>query len=195
MRVLVTGGAGFVGGNLCMALAEHRPNWEIVAFDNLHRAGSELNVPRLRDAGVSFVQGDVRNSDEVLGVGAIDALVEASAEPSVLAGVSGNVEYLVGTNLLGAFNCLEVCRRHEAQLVFLSTSRVYPVAALRDVSYSETEARFELDAIQQQDGISIEGITERFPAWRSAHSLRCDEARRGTAHHGVRGHIRASRGS
>jgi CDP-paratose 2-epimerase len=162
MRVLVTGGAGFVGGNLCLALAEHRPGWEIVAFDNLHRAGSELNVPRLRDAGISFVQGDVRNRDEVFGVGRIDALVEASAEPSVLAGVSGNVDYLVGTNLVGAFNCLELCRLHEAQLVFLSTSRVYPVAGLRDVSYSETETRFELDELQEQDGVSVEGIDERF---------------------------------
>jgi CDP-paratose 2-epimerase len=43
----VTGGAGFVGGNLCVTLAERHPDWEIVALDNLHRRGSELNLPRL----------------------------------------------------------------------------------------------------------------------------------------------------
>ena len=162
MRVLVTGGAGFVGGNLCVALAARRSDWELVAFDNLHRAGSELNVPRLRAAGVTFVEGDVRDVDALNGVGPIDALVEASAEPSVLAGVTDGVDYLVGTNLVGAFQCLELCRRHGAQLVFLSTSRVYPVAALRDVSYSETDTRFAIDAVQAQGGVSEAGVSERF---------------------------------
>jgi CDP-paratose 2-epimerase len=163
MRVLVTGGAGFVGGNLCVALAARRPHWELVAFDNLHRRGSELNIPRLREAGVTFVQGDVRDAESVLALGPIDALVEASAEPSVLAGITEGVDYLVGTNLVGAFHCLELCRRYAAQLVFLSTSRVYPVGALRKVSYSETETRFALDAVQAQAGVSDAGINERFP--------------------------------
>ncbi len=161
-RVLVTGGAGFVGGNLCLALAERRPDWEIVAFDNLHRPGSELNVPRLRDAGVTFVQADVRDREAVLAVGQIDALVEASAEPSVLAGVTGGVDYVVGTNLVGAFHCLELCRAHDAQLVFLSTSRVYPVAALRRIAYSEGETRFELGSAQALAGVSERGVSEQF---------------------------------
>jgi len=162
MRLLVTGGAGFVGGNLCVALAARRPDWEIIALDSLHRPGSELNVPRLRDAGVSFLRADVRDREAVLGVGEIDALVEASAEPSVLAGLSGGVDYLVGTNLVGAFHCLELCRVHEAQLVFLSTSRVYPVAALRRIAYTEGETRFELDADQTQNGVSEGGVSEHF---------------------------------
>ena len=52
MRIVVTGGAGFVGASLCTALATRRPADELVAFDNLHRRGSELNLPRLREAGV-----------------------------------------------------------------------------------------------------------------------------------------------
>lgn len=81
----------------------------------------------------------------------------------MLAGVTDGVDYLFGTNLVGAFHCLELCRRHDAQLVLLSTSRVYPVAALRDVSYSETETRFALDAVQTVGGVSEAGISERFP--------------------------------
>ena len=50
MRVVVTGGAGFVGSNVCVGLAERHPEWELVAFDNLHRRGSELNLPRLDEA-------------------------------------------------------------------------------------------------------------------------------------------------
>ena len=53
-RILVTGGAGFVGSSLAIALAERRPDAQVVAFDNLSRRGSELNLPRLRAAGVEL---------------------------------------------------------------------------------------------------------------------------------------------
>src|SRR4051794_29379120 len=127
MRVLVTGGAGFVGGNLCVRLAERHPDWQLTAFDNLYRRGSELNLPRLEEAGVEFVRGDVRDREALLALDGIDALVECSAEPSVLAGEGDGAAYTVETNLLGAFYCLELVRRNGAAFVFLSTSRVYPL--------------------------------------------------------------------
>ena len=159
----MTGGAGFVGANLAAALAQRLPGREIVAFDNLGRRGSELNLPRLREAGVRFVHGDVREQADLLALGPISALVECSAEPSVLAGVGGSPEYLVRTNLLGAYHCLEVARRDGAQLIFLSTSRVYPVRALRDVRLEESETRFEIAGEQSLPGVSPAGISERFP--------------------------------
>jgi CDP-paratose 2-epimerase len=163
MRVLVTGGAGFVGANVCVSLATRHPDWELIALDNLRRRGSELNLPRLRNAAVRFVHGDVRERDDLLAVGGLDALIEASAEPSALAGLEGDLDYLVGTNLIGAFNCLELCRLHDAQLIFLSTSRVYPVATLCSIAYEEQETRFELSHAQAIDGVSQEGIAESFP--------------------------------
>ncbi len=102
MRVLVTGGAGFVGANLALGLLARHEGWQVVAFDNLHRRGSELNVSRLRRAAVEFIHGDVRDVEDVMGVGAVDAVVECSAEPSVLAGVEGGVDRLIRTNLFGA---------------------------------------------------------------------------------------------
>jgi len=161
-RVLVTGGAGFVGANLAVALASRCPEWEIVALDNLRRRGSELNVPRLADAGVRFVRADVREPSELLTLERIDALVECSAEPSVL-GAAGDTAYAVQTNLLGAFNCLELARRDGAHLVFLSTSRVYPVGKLNSLRLDEGETRFELAAEQPYEGASPAGISERFP--------------------------------
>ena len=163
MRVLVTGGAGFVGGNLAVSMATQHPDWDVIAFDNLHRLGSELNLPRLDRAGVGFVRGDVRSSDDLAAIGAFDALVECSAEPSVLAGVGDSPEYAVETNLFGAYSCLEHCRRHGAQLVFLSTSRIYPVGHLRSLHLDESEARFVLAAEQILPGSSARGIAERFP--------------------------------
>ena len=86
MRVLITGGAGFVGANLGISLGARHPDWDVVAYDNLYRRGSELNPPRLERAGIRFVKGDVRDLDGLLALDPVDALIECSAEPSVLAG-------------------------------------------------------------------------------------------------------------
>jgi CDP-paratose 2-epimerase len=162
-RVLVTGGAGFIGASLAIGLAGKHPDWEVLALDNLRRRGSELNLPRLREAGVQFLHGDVRELDDLLQIGELDALIECSAEPSVMAGVDGSPDYVVQTNLMGAYNCLELARRRGAQFVFLSTSRVYPVAALEGLAYREDETRLELEGEQPMPGASARGIAESFP--------------------------------
>jgi CDP-paratose 2-epimerase len=161
--ILITGGAGFVGSNLAISLTKRHPEWEIVALDNLHRPGSELNPPRLEEAGVRFVQGDVREPDDLARLGTVSALVECSAEPSALSGVDGDTSFVFQTNLVGAYNCLELGRRDGAFLLFLSTSRVYPVEALNGLSYAEAETRFELSGDQPVPGASAAGISEGFP--------------------------------
>src|SRR6266516_4063899 len=161
-HVLITGGSGFVGGNLAVGLAARHPDWTITALDNLRRRGAELNLPRLRGAGVRFVHGDVRSASDLLELGRVDAIVECSAEPSALAGVGESPDYLVGSNLTGAYHCLELARRDDAQVVFLSTSRVYPYAALDALGHRETETRFEL-VPDGTPGASEAGIAEGFP--------------------------------
>ncbi len=143
-RVLITGGAGFVGSNLAVSPAARHPEWQILALDNLYRRGSELNLPRLAEAGVELVRGDVREPGDLAALPEISALIECSAEPSVMSGVDGDTGYLVHTNLPGAYNCLELARRDGAFFVFLSTSRVYPVAPQVDLRLEETATRFEL---------------------------------------------------
>jgi CDP-paratose 2-epimerase len=160
---LITGGAGFVGSNLAIHLAERHPDWEIVALDNLHRPGSELNPPRLEAAGVRFVRGDVREPEDLMSLPPVTALLECSAEPSVMSGTDGDTSFVFHTNLTGAYNCLELARRDGGFVVFLSTSRVYPVAALNQLIYEEGDTRFELTDDQGVPGASAAGISEDFP--------------------------------
>jgi CDP-paratose 2-epimerase len=162
-RLLITGGAGFVGSNLAISLASRHPEWEILALDNLYRRGSELNLPRLADAGVEFVKGDVREPGDLKRLPELSALIECSAEPSVMSGVDGDSSYLVHTNLTGAYNCLELARRDGSFVVFLSTSRVYPVAPQLELVLEEAPTRFELAAGQAVLGASPAGISEQFP--------------------------------
>ncbi len=162
-RVLVVGGCGFVGSSVTLALAERRPDWQLIAFDSLRRRGSELNLRRLREAGVRFVHGDVREPEDLRALEPVDAILECSAEPSVLAGYGSSPDYAVRTNLLGAFHCLELARRDDAQFIFLSTSRVYPIDPLLELRLRSEESRFELEEEQPVEGASQRGISERFP--------------------------------
>jgi CDP-paratose 2-epimerase len=162
-RVLVTGGAGFVGANIAMTLAARHSDWELVALDNLRRRGSELNLPRLRETGVGFVHGDVRDPADLLSLDPFEAVVECSAEPSALAGSAGDTSYVVDSNLIGARNCLELARRDSAQFVFISTSRVYPFEALDAAAYREADTRFELVPDQVLPGVGPAGVSESFP--------------------------------
>lgn len=163
MSLLITGGAGFVGSNLATALAARHPDWQVTALDNLHRKGSELNLERLSGAGVEFVRGDVRRPEDLAGAPVADAIIECSAEPSVMSGVDGDTSYLYGTNLTGAYNCLELARNSQSNFIFLSSSRVYPVAGLRRLALEETETRFELVPNQPVPGVSQKGISEQMP--------------------------------
>jgi CDP-paratose 2-epimerase len=161
--ILVTGGAGFVGSKLAISLAEAHPEREVIALDNLHRRGSELNVSRLERAGVRFVPGDVKEPSDLAALGSVEALIECSAEPAATSGLDGDTSFVFHTNLTGAYNCLELARRDAAFVVFLSTSRVYPVAALNALAYAEEETRFVLADQQPVPGASSDGISEDFP--------------------------------
>ena len=161
-HILIAGGAGFVGSNLAIAFKTIYPNYLVTVFDNLSRKGSALNLVRLEAADVIFRHVDTRMASDLVKDTRIDVIIDAAAEPSVLAGNAGNTEYLVQTNFNGTVNLLNLAKKHQAGFIFLSTSRVYPIASLRSLQLEESDSRFFLSKDQTTRGSSAEGIAENF---------------------------------
>jgi CDP-paratose 2-epimerase len=162
-HILITGGAGFVGANLAIEFKRAFADVHVVAVDNLRRRGSELNLARLRRYGVEFLHGDVRAAEDVAIWPDFDLLIDCAAEPSVQAGASGSPAGVLANNLAGTINCLEAARRASAAFVLLSTSRVYPIAAVNHLPFREGETRFEWEPADAIPGFSQHGIAESFP--------------------------------
>ncbi|MDZ8078387.1 MAG: NAD-dependent epimerase/dehydratase family protein [Nostoc sp. DcaGUA01] len=162
-KILILGGAGFVGSSLAINLKKHHSHWKIICFDNLRRRGSELNLPRFKNLGIDFIHGDIRSSSDLdPGIFDADTIIDCSAEPSVLAGFA-SPQYVLQTNLIGTINVLELARQIQARLLFLSTSRVYPIETLKSINLVELPTRFSIAVEQTIPGLSDLGIAEEFP--------------------------------
>jgi CDP-paratose 2-epimerase len=162
--ILITGGAGFVGSNLAILIKQKYPTYSVLCMDNLKRRGSELNLSRLQGHGIEFIHGDIRNKSDFEQIKEpITHLIDAAAEPSVLAGLDGHTDYLTDTNLNGTINALNFSLKHNASFIFLSTSRVYPIKNIEAIEVVEEATRFEIAAHQSVTGISQQGLAETFP--------------------------------
>src|SRR5216683_1794350 len=124
MNVLITGICGFVGSVLANELAQQLEGIEIVGLDNLSRPGSEQNRRALQQKGIRFLHGDIRNPSDLEALPKVDWVIDAAANPSVLAGITGQTSsrQLMEHNLTGAINVLEFCKQHRAGFILLSTS-------------------------------------------------------------------------
>lgn len=161
MRILITGVCGFVGSSLATHLLESREGLTIFGIDNLMRPGSEQNPSRLRKAGVTFYHGDIRIASDLGRLPAADWVIDAAANPSVLAGLdsASTSRQLFEHNLAALLNVLEYAKSHGSGLLLLSTSRVYSIAALAALPLRNAENAFTLDASAPLPrGVSARGI-------------------------------------
>ena len=161
-NLLITGGAGFVGSNLAIFLKKHLPDCRILCLDNLQRRGTRMNIARLKDHGISFIKGDVANPRHLARLGDVGLIIDCAGEPSVLVSHEQPLRAL-HSNLIGTFHCLELARRCRADFIFLSTSRVYPIAGLEQIPWEELPTRYDWKKDAFGVGHSYEGVTHQFP--------------------------------
>lgn len=163
MKLLITGVCGFVGSTLARALAE-TGRYQIIGFDNFIRPGSETNRELLKRLGVRLLHADVRAASDLESLPAVDWVIDAAANPSVLAGVDErtSARQLVEHNLTGTINLLEYCKRHRAGLILLSTSRVYSIPPLAGLAVEVVDGAFRPVAASRPTGLSDAGLDESF---------------------------------
>jgi CDP-paratose 2-epimerase len=165
VKVLITGICGFVGSSLAGFLLERREGLSICGIDNLMRPGSEINRIRLQRLGVEFRHGDIRANSDWESLPKADWVIDAAANPSVLAGTQGGFtsRQLFEHNLASLGNVVEYCRAHSAGLVLLSSSRVYSIVALASLPLRTEGAAFRLDDSKPLPvGVSTRGIGPGF---------------------------------
>jgi CDP-paratose 2-epimerase len=164
MKILITGICGFVGSSLARTLADSGEH-ELVGLDNFIRPGSETNRNELKGLGVKLFHGDIRSAADLEVVPTVDWVIDAAANPSVLAGVDGKTSsrQLVEHNLAGTINMLEFCKAHGAGFTLLSTSRVYSIPGLADLPVEIHRGAFRPDLSKAlPTGISREGVSEDY---------------------------------
>ncbi len=165
MRILITGVCGFVGSTLARAWTDAGSRHEILGLDNFIRPGSETNRAELKHRGVKLFHGDLRVSSDLETLPGVDWVIDAAANPSVLAGVDGRTSsrQLVDHNLGGTVNMLEFCKSHRAGFILLSTSRVYSITPLSQLETFVRDGAF-VPAPQGQhpSGLSAAGVDETF---------------------------------
>ena len=161
-NILITGICGFTGSTLAKTLVEE--GYEVCGLDNFLREGSRGNVEPLKKLGIRVVEGDIRNEADLAKMPKADWVLDCAAEPSVLAGVgSGMGSYeLMDHNLIGTIRVLELCKKIQAGLILLSTSRVYSVAGLSSLKVAAGKIRIA------DCGLGIEGSTNAKSGKRNA---------------------------
>jgi CDP-paratose 2-epimerase len=164
MTIFIAGVCGFVGSTIARRVREAMPDAEIFGLDNLGRPGSERNR-RLAAEGVRVVHGDIRVASDLEELPSAHWVIDAAALPSVLAGVDkrSSSRQLVEHNLFGTVNILEYCRRSDAGLILLSTSRVYGIRPLSELPLRVEGDRFVPWVSKIENvGFSPAGVSEEF---------------------------------
>lgn len=164
MRILITGACGFVGSTLARALAGSGQGHVLHGLDNFIRPGSEANRNELKALGVRLHHGDIRAASDLESLPPVDFVIDAAANPSVLAGVDGKTSsrQLVEHNLVGTVNMLEFCKHHRAGFILLSTSRVYSIPPLAGLPVVVSNHAYHPHGALPA-GLTAAGVDESFP--------------------------------
>jgi CDP-paratose 2-epimerase len=144
-------------------MIEDNPAMTVFGCDNFSRTGSSINREILEARGIKIFHSDIRSQTDVDNLPKADWIIDAAANPSVLAGIDGvtSSRQLIESNLYGTVNLLEYAKNHKAGFILVSTSRVYSTGSLQSLTFEVKEGAFKLtDNSPVAHGISKKGISE-----------------------------------
>lgn len=164
MKIVVTGGAGFIGTNTCIEAVGR--GHEVVAFDNFVRPLTENNIELLKDQGVKIVRGDVRNFEDFEKIPFTpDAIIHLAGQCGIpYAQINPRYDFMVNT--LGTINVLEYSRLHgKFPVAFASSNKSY-TNLTNELVTEELPTRYQWNKTQlgyKQFDVTEIGVGEEFP--------------------------------
>ena len=133
MKILITGGCGFVGSNIAIYLKKKFSRLTIHSLDNLSRRGSSVNLNRIKKQNIKNYSYDISNYKKLKKLPKYNFIIDCCAEAAVEVSKT-DIDRVFNTNLIGTFNLLKKCKKDNSNLIFLSSSRVYSINLLRKLN-------------------------------------------------------------
>ena len=132
MKILITGGCGFVGSNIASFLKKNLKKANIWSLDNLSRRGSKINLDRLKKLKIKNFKININDYNRIKTLPKFNLIIDCCAEPAIERSKK-DPDLVFKTNLVGTFNILKKSVKDKSNLIFLSSSRVYSIKNLRDL--------------------------------------------------------------
>ena len=130
MKILITGGCGFIGTNLSIFLK--KKGHKISTLDNFIRSGSTFNFNLLKKNKIKNYNFDISKYSSVKKLPKFDLIIDCCAEAAVEVS-KDEIDRVINTNLIGTFNILKKARKDNSKIIFLSSSRVYSIKAINSL--------------------------------------------------------------
>ena len=135
MNILVTGGCGFVGANICLALKKKFN--KVFSLDNLSRKSSTLNFKILKKKGIKNFKIDIFDEREIQKLKKFDLIIDCCAEAAVEVSKK-DLDRVFNTNLVGTFNLLKKAKKDKSKIIFISSSRVNSIKEINNIIGKKT---------------------------------------------------------
>ena len=130
MKILITGGCGFVGTNIAIFLSNKK--YKISTLDNLSRKGSRYNLNLLKKYNIKNYNLNVVNYNKLKKLPKYNLIIDCCAEAAVEVSKK-KIDSVVNTNLIGTINILKKAKKDNSKIIFLSSSRVYPIEKMNKI--------------------------------------------------------------
>ncbi len=129
-KILITGGCGFIGTNLCIYLK--KKHYLVYSLDNLSRKGSKYNLRLLKNLKIKNYNIDISNFKKISLLPKFDLIIDCCAEAAVEVSRK-DIDRVINTNLVGTINILKKVKKDSSKIIFLSTSRVNSIETISKI--------------------------------------------------------------